>query len=51
MVLFHAAFVALKARCPLTININLDDYSLAGEKTLFRGCVFSHSLYHSDADL
>jgi hypothetical protein len=37
MVLFHEAFVALKARCPRTINVNPDDYRLAGEKRLFQG--------------
>jgi hypothetical protein len=37
MVLFHCAFVALKARCPLTINVNPDDYKLAGEDRLFHG--------------
>jgi len=39
MVLFHAAFVALKARCPLTIGIHPEDYELAGEEILFRGYV------------
>ena len=37
MVLFHAAFVALKARCPLTVKVPSDDYKLAGEKLLFQG--------------
>jgi hypothetical protein len=37
MVLFHSVFVALKARSPLTINVNPDDYKLAGEKRLFQG--------------
>jgi hypothetical protein len=37
MVLFHATFVALKARCPLTVNINPDDYKLSGEERLFQG--------------
>lgn len=40
MVLFHAAFVALKARCPLTVNVNPDDYRLTGEKRLFQGYDF-----------
>ena len=35
LVIFHAAFVALKARCPLTISVNPDDYRLAGEDKLF----------------
>jgi len=47
MVLFHAAFVALKARCPLTISINPDDYSLAGERTLFRGQIIDDGFEHS----
>ncbi|TVY50806.1 hypothetical protein LCER1_G005943 [Lachnellula cervina] len=47
MVLFHAAFVALKARCPLTININPDDYSLAGEKILFRAQIIDDGFEHS----
>ena len=37
MVLFHASFVALKARCPLTINVNEEDYRLAGENRVFQG--------------
>jgi hypothetical protein len=37
MVLFHASFVALKARCPLTLSVYPDEYELAGEKVLFRG--------------
>ena len=37
MVLFHASFVALKARCPLTINVNEEDYRLAGENKVFQG--------------
>ncbi|TVY41725.1 hypothetical protein LSUB1_G001657 [Lachnellula subtilissima] len=47
MVLFHAAFVALKARCPLTININPDDYSLAGEQILFRAQIIDDGFEHS----
>jgi len=47
MVLFHATFAALKARCPLTININPDDYSLAGERTLFRAQVIDDGFEHS----
>jgi hypothetical protein len=37
MVLFHAAFTALKARCPLTTGVHPDEYKLAGEKKLFQG--------------
>ena len=37
MVLFHEAFVALKARCPLTLEVYPDDYRIAGEKKLFQG--------------
>ncbi|TVY20031.1 hypothetical protein LARI1_G002115 [Lachnellula arida] len=47
MVLFHAAFVALKARCPLTININPEDYSLAGENILFRAQIIDDGFEHS----
>ncbi|TVY60821.1 hypothetical protein LSUE1_G007002 [Lachnellula suecica] len=47
MVLFHSAFVALKARCPLTININPDDYVLAGEETLFRAQIIDDGFEHS----
>ncbi|TVY46216.1 hypothetical protein LOCC1_G002527 [Lachnellula occidentalis] len=47
MVLFHAAFVALKARCPLTININPEDYSLAGEQILFRAQIIDDGFEHS----
>lgn len=36
MVLFHAAFVALKSRCPLTVNVNSDDFQLRGERRLFQ---------------
>ena len=37
MVLFHAVFVALKSRCPLTINRHPDDFKLASENRLFQG--------------
>lgn len=37
MVLFHTTFVALKARCPLTVNTNPEEYKLAGEDRLFQG--------------
>jgi hypothetical protein len=41
MVLFHAAFGALKARCPMTINLTSDDLVLAGETKRFQGyCIF-----------
>lgn len=36
MVLFHASFVALKSRCPLTVNANPEDFRLSGEKILFQ---------------
>jgi hypothetical protein len=36
MVLFHASFVALKSRCPLTVTVNSDDFRLSGEKRLFQ---------------
>jgi hypothetical protein len=39
MVLFHSAFGALKARCPLTLEVYPDDVCLAGEKRLFVGYV------------
>lgn len=39
MVLFHSAFVALKARCHLTVKPNPDDYKLSGEVVKFKGCV------------
>lgn len=51
MVLFHSAFVALKARCPYTININPDDYALAGEKVLFRAQIIDDGFEHSLAVL
>ncbi|RDL42259.1 Uncharacterized protein BP5553_02238 [Venustampulla echinocandica] len=47
MVLFHAAFVALKARCPLSINVNPNDYGLAGEDVLFRGQIVDDGFEHS----
>jgi len=37
LVLFHAAFVALKLRCPLTLNVNPSDFNLTGEMKLFQG--------------
>jgi hypothetical protein len=37
MVLFHAAFVALKSRSPLTVNVNPQDFTLTGERKLFQG--------------
>lgn len=39
MAIFHDAFVAFKARCPLTANINPDDFVLGGQKKLFQGYV------------
>ena len=52
MVLFHSAFVALKARCPLTIKPHPDDYKLAGEKKLFQGYVVGRCfLEHMNADI
>jgi hypothetical protein len=36
MVLFHASFVALKARCPLTADVHADDFRLKGENRLFQ---------------
>jgi hypothetical protein len=50
MVLFHAAFGALKARCPMTINLTMDDLVLAGETRRFQGCqIFLISWLHSVA--
>lgn len=40
MVLFHSAFVSLKARCPLTVDINPQDFQLAGERKLFQGYLY-----------
>jgi hypothetical protein len=36
MVLFHNTFVALKARCPLTVNCSPDDFVLGGERQLLQ---------------
>ncbi|KAH8652804.1 hypothetical protein BGZ60DRAFT_533663 [Tricladium varicosporioides] len=47
MVLFHQSFVALKARCPLTINVNPDDYTLSGEKVLFRAQIIDDGFEHA----
>jgi hypothetical protein len=44
MVLFHDAFVALKARCPLTVNCSPDDYILGGERQLLQAYVQLNSL-------
>jgi len=44
MVLFHTTFVALKARCPLTVDTNPEDYKLAGEHRLFQGYLHFASL-------
>lgn len=46
MALFHSAFVALKSRCPLTINPHPDDYKLAGEKRLFQGQIVDDGFEH-----
>ncbi|PSS20120.1 hypothetical protein M430DRAFT_34496 [Amorphotheca resinae ATCC 22711] len=47
MVLFHATFVALKARCPLTVAINPDDYRLSGEEELFQGKIIDDGFEHT----
>lgn len=47
MVLFHAVFVALKSRCPLTINRHPDDFKLAGENRLFQGQIVDDGFEHS----
>jgi len=47
MVLFHASFVALKARCPLTIHVKPEEYTLAGELILFRAYDFDLPIHTS----
>ncbi|KAN0117205.1 hypothetical protein V8E51_003182 [Hyaloscypha variabilis] len=47
MVLFHAAFGALKARCPMTINRTTDDLVLAGETKRFQGKILDDGYEHS----
>ncbi|CAG8958513.1 hypothetical protein HYFRA_00009828 [Hymenoscyphus fraxineus] len=47
MVLFHSAFLALKARCPLTVRINPDEYKLSGEIVLFQGKIIDDGFEHS----
>lgn len=44
MVLFHDTFVALKARCPLTVNCSPDDFVLGGERQLLQAYVEPTSL-------
>jgi len=44
MVLFHDTFVALKARCPLTVNCSPDDYVLGRERLLLQEYVQPNSL-------
>jgi len=46
MVLFHASFVALKARCPLTVHIPADDFKIAGEKTLLQAKIVDDGFEH-----
>jgi hypothetical protein len=46
MVLFHDAFVALKARCPLTIACSPDDFALGGEKKWFQEYFYKSLLVH-----
>lgn len=46
MVLFHAAFGALKARCPMTINLTTDDLVLAGETRRFQGKIVDDGFEH-----
>ena len=36
MVLFHNTFVALKARCPLTVNCSPNDFVLSKERQLLQ---------------
>jgi len=47
MVLFHASFVALKSRCPLTVTVNADDYRLSGERRLFQAPIIDDGFEHS----
>lgn len=46
MVLFHAAFGALKFRCPMTINVTTDDLVLAGETRRFQGRIVDDGFEH-----
>jgi len=46
MVLFHTAFGALKARCPMTINLTTDDLVLAGEIRRFQGKIVDDDFEH-----
>ena len=39
MVLFHDAFIALKARCSRTVNCSPDEYVLGGERQLFQAYI------------
>lgn len=47
MVLFHTSFVALKARCPLTVNTNPEEYKLSGEDRLFQGRILDDQYEHT----
>jgi hypothetical protein len=47
MVLFHCAFVALKARCPFTITVHPNDYRLSGERRLFQAQILDDGYEHS----
>ena len=37
MVLFHSAFVSLKARNALTVRLDPEEHKLANERRLFKG--------------
>ncbi|KAH8808350.1 hypothetical protein F5884DRAFT_366070 [Xylogone sp. PMI_703] len=47
MVLFHCAFVALKARCPLTKVMHPEDFAVVGETRLFQGRIIDDGYEHS----
>ncbi|KAH8599064.1 hypothetical protein B0O99DRAFT_34371 [Bisporella sp. PMI_857] len=47
LVIFHAAFVALKARCPLTVNVNPDDYQITDERKLFGAQIIDDGFEHN----
>ncbi|KAL3420790.1 hypothetical protein PVAG01_07235 [Phlyctema vagabunda] len=47
MVLFHCAFVSLKARCPYTLRVNPSEYRLTGERVMFKGKIIDDKFCHS----
>jgi len=46
MVLFHDTFVALKARCPLTLACDPEEFVLGHEKKLFQGRIVDDEFNH-----